>query len=74
MSAARGGITMSGHREARSIASTSLSADELNSDVPPPAQGIKFAVVIIATIPVLLAYPFLQKHFAKGMLIGSVKG
>ena len=29
---------------------------------------------IIATIPVLLAYPFLQKHFAKGMLIGSVKG
>jgi putative aldouronate transport system permease protein len=55
-------------------AAASLSADELNSDVPPPAQGIKFAVVIIATIPVLLAYPFLQKHFAKGMLIGSVKG
>jgi putative aldouronate transport system permease protein len=55
-------------------AAASLSSDELNSDVPPPAQGIKFAVVIIATIPVLLAYPFLQKHFAKGMLIGSVKG
>ncbi|MFC3492583.1 carbohydrate ABC transporter permease [Glycomyces rhizosphaerae] len=55
-------------------AAASLSADELNSDVPPPAQGIKFAVVVIATIPVLLAYPFLQKHFAKGMLIGSVKG
>jgi putative aldouronate transport system permease protein len=55
-------------------ASASLSADTLNSDVPPPAQGVKFAVVIVATIPVLLAYPFLQKHFAKGMLIGSVKG
>lgn len=55
-------------------AAASLSADELNSDVPPPAQGIKFAVVVVATIPVLLAYPFLQKHFAKGMLIGSVKG
>ncbi|THV32865.1 carbohydrate ABC transporter permease [Glycomyces buryatensis] len=55
-------------------AAASLSAEEMNSDVAPPAQGIKFAVVIIATIPVLLAYPFLQKHFAKGMLIGSVKG
>lgn len=55
-------------------AAASLSADQLGTDVPPPAQGIKFAVVIVATIPVLLAYPFLQKHFAKGMLIGSVKG
>ena len=55
-------------------AAANLSADQMGSDVPPPAQGIKFAVVIVATIPVLLAYPFLQKHFAKGMLIGSVKG
>ena len=55
-------------------ASASLTAEDMNTDVPPPAQGIKFAVVMVATIPVLLAYPFLQKHFAKGMLIGSVKG
>lgn len=55
-------------------ASATLTADDLGSDVPPPVQGIKFAVIIVATIPVLLAYPFLQKHFAKGMLIGSVKG
>ncbi len=55
-------------------ASVSLTPEDLQSEVPPPAQGIKFAVVIVATIPVLLAYPFLQKHFAKGMLIGSVKG
>ena len=55
-------------------ASASLSADDLGTEVPPPAEGIKFAVIIVATIPVLLAYPFLQKHFAKGILIGSVKG
>ncbi|MFB7799734.1 carbohydrate ABC transporter permease [Isoptericola sp. NPDC056134] len=55
-------------------ASASLSAQDMGAELPPPAQGIKFAVVIVATIPVLLAYPFLQKHFAKGMLIGSVKG
>lgn len=38
-----------------------------------PEQGVKFAVVVIATLPILLVYPFLQKHFAKGVLIGSVK-
>jgi putative aldouronate transport system permease protein len=55
-------------------AASSLSAEQLATDVPPPAQGIKFAVVIVAVVPVLLVYPFLQKYFAKGMLIGSVKG
>jgi putative aldouronate transport system permease protein len=38
-----------------------------------PEQGLKFAVIVIATVPILLIYPFLQKHFAKGVLIGSVK-
>lgn len=38
-----------------------------------PAEGLKFAVVVVATLPILLFYPFLQKHFAKGVLIGSVK-
>ncbi|MGN9840462.1 carbohydrate ABC transporter permease [Nonomuraea sp. H19] len=39
----------------------------------PPEQGLKFAVVVIATLPILLFYPFLQKHFTKGVLIGGVK-
>lgn len=38
------------------------------------AQSTVAASVVIATIPILLAYPFLQKHFSKGVLIGSVKG
>ncbi len=38
-----------------------------------PQQGLKFAVIVLATMPILLVYPFLQKHFAKGVLIGSVK-
>ncbi|MEU4547793.1 carbohydrate ABC transporter permease [Nonomuraea dietziae] len=38
-----------------------------------PVEGLKFAIVVIATLPILLFYPFLQKHFAKGVLIGSVK-
>ncbi|WP_135549213.1 carbohydrate ABC transporter permease [Paenibacillus cymbidii] len=37
-------------------------------------EGIRNATVILSTVPILLVYPFLQKHFIKGILIGSVKG
>ncbi|OXM86982.1 carbohydrate ABC transporter permease [Paenibacillus rigui] len=36
-------------------------------------EGIKMATIIVATIPIILIYPFLQKHFVKGMMVGSVK-
>ena len=38
------------------------------------AQGMKYAIVFIASAPLLVAYPFLQKYFTKGIMIGSVKG
>lgn len=37
------------------------------------SQTISFAAIVVATIPVLLVYPFLQKHFAKGVMVGAVK-
>lgn len=37
-------------------------------------DGIRMATVVVATIPILCVYPFLQKYFAKGVLIGSLKG
>jgi putative aldouronate transport system permease protein len=57
---------------------TASNADSANvlqqlETVTFPEQGLKFAVVVVATLPILLFYPFLQKHFAKGVLIGSVK-
>ncbi|MBL4964039.1 carbohydrate ABC transporter permease [Bacillus sp. PK3-037] len=52
---------------------TATNGDTMQNTIP-PEQGIKLAVIVIATIPILAVYPFLQKHFAKGMLIGSVKG
>jgi putative aldouronate transport system permease protein len=38
------------------------------------AEAIKYAVVIVANLPVLLLYPFLQKYFVKGIMIGAIKG
>lgn len=39
-----------------------------------PSASVKMAVIVIGTLPILLVYPFLQKHFTKGILLGSVKG
>lgn len=50
--------------------STSLDS----SFVQPPEQAVKMAVIVVSTLPILIVYPFLQKHFAKGVLLGSVKG
>lgn len=38
-----------------------------------PSETLKMAAVVIATVPIMLVYPFLQKHFAKGAMVGSVK-
>ena len=38
------------------------------------AETIKYAAIMITTVPILCVYPFLQKYFAKGAMIGAVKG
>jgi len=38
------------------------------------SETIKYAVIVISTLPILLVYPFLQKYFVKGIMIGAVKG
>lgn len=37
-------------------------------------QSLRSATILIATVPILLVYPFVQKHFVKGIMLGSVKG
>lgn len=37
-------------------------------------EGIRYSLIIVATVPILLVYPFIQKYFVKGVLIGSIKG
>ena len=38
------------------------------------AETVKYATIIVATLPILALYPFLQKYFVKGVMIGSIKG
>lgn len=56
------------------LASGFESDASLDSTVPPPDQAVKMAVIVVSTLPILIVYPFLQKHFAKGALVGSIKG
>lgn len=56
------------------LASGMDHSSTLDGTVPPPDQTIKMAVIVVATIPILMVYPFLQKHFAKGAMLGSMKG
>jgi ABC-type sugar transport system, permease component len=40
----------------------------------PSIESIKMASIVVATFPIILSYPFLQKYFVKGIMIGSIKG
>lgn len=52
-----------------------LGAEAYNSlDVVPPSQSIRAATIVITTLPILVIYPFVQKYFVKGVMVGSVKG
>lgn len=50
------------------MSSGSLESLALSSD------SVKYATIVVATAPILLIYPFLQKYFVKGVMVGAVKG
>ncbi|WP_141503202.1 carbohydrate ABC transporter permease [Paenibacillus luteus] len=52
----------------------SAARDAAKSGILPPGETIGMAAILLATLPILIVYPFLQKHFAKGVMLGSVKG
>ncbi|WP_091032239.1 carbohydrate ABC transporter permease [Glycomyces harbinensis] len=41
---------------------------------PPPGVTLQMAVIVLATVPILLVYPFLQRYFTSGVLTGAIKG
>ena len=54
--------------------STDLANDLDMTDQVKLAQSLKYSSIIVATIPIMLIYPLVQKHFVKGVMIGAVKG
>ena len=53
-----------------------LGGQDLGIDASalPPQTSLQMAILVVSIVPVLMVYPFLQRHFAKGMLTGAVKG
>jgi ABC-type glycerol-3-phosphate transport system permease component len=45
-----------------------------DSDAIPPVEATRMAVLVIALVPILLVYPFLQRYFTRGVLTGAIKG
>ncbi|MBB3125422.1 putative aldouronate transport system permease protein [Paenibacillus rhizosphaerae] len=52
---------------------SSMSVGVGTSDQMAIGETIKYATIIIATVPILLLYPFLQKYFVKGVMVGAIK-
>jgi putative aldouronate transport system permease protein len=53
---------------------TTIGGDQVSAEVLPPQLPLQMAILVIAIVPILVLYPFLQRHFAKGVMIGAVKG
>lgn len=52
----------------------SLKGTEDTGDLAQYVELIRYAIIVVTTAPILVLYPFLQKHFAKGVMIGALKG
>jgi putative aldouronate transport system permease protein len=57
-----------------SSSTDSMLADVAQEDKEAIGESIKHATIIASTIPILIVYPFLQKYFVKGVMVGAIKG
>ncbi len=51
-----------------------MGMEVVDSDKAAITESLKYASIVVSTVPILCAYPFLQKYFASGVMIGAVKG
>ncbi|WP_049560555.1 carbohydrate ABC transporter permease [Nonomuraea sp. SBT364] len=55
------------------LPTATLGVSGMGHDAP-PTLAIKMAIVVIAVVPALIIYPFVQRHFTKGVIVGAIKG
>jgi ABC-type glycerol-3-phosphate transport system permease component len=48
--------------------------DDINPEYKPPTLSVQMATTVVVAFPIIVVYPFIQKHFTKGIMIGSIKG
>ena len=53
---------------------SSIGDGELAGEYMQMLQVVKYGVIVVATLPIMCVYPFLQKYFVKGVMIGAIKG
>jgi len=53
---------------------SNMTTTAASGDMQMISETIKYATIVVATVPILFIYPFLQRYFVKGVLIGSIKG
>lgn len=58
----------------QTIDASSVSSTEMLAQLADGTEGIKYALIVMSTVPVLILYAVVQKYFKKGVMIGSVKG
>ena len=51
-----------------------MIVDEQVQAIEGIAEVLKYSLIVVAVVPVMIIYPFVQKHFVKGVMIGAVKG
>ena len=52
---------------------TSQMANPTGATIATTSKGIQLATIVVTTLPIVIIYPLLQKHFMSGMMLGAVK-
>lgn len=58
------------------LSNTNLSMEDIDamSRLEERAELMKYSLIIVASVPVMVLYPFIQKYFVKGIMVGAIKG
>ena len=53
---------------------TTENLAEMDFAEPPPSETLRAAMIVVTTLPIVMVYPFIQRYFVKGVMVGGIKG